>query len=266
VTASAPGVGRSGIAAVERAVRLLEAVGGSQAPQTMQGLAEVLDCSPSTVHRIVVTLHRAELLQFDPVTKSYSLGVGVARLAHQRSAHVDLAAVARPLMERLRERVHETVSLWIRSGGAKVCVAVAEGSQEIRQVVGVGTQATLELSAGSRVLMADHSPGEVRDWARAALGRRDRATEAAIAADVAAVRAAGVVAVADDDAARLAGDVGTLAAPVFDERGAVVAALVAAGPAVRFDAARMQAAAAPLRRCAEEITAAIGGKSDSLLL
>lgn len=257
-------LGKSGVAAVERAIRLLEAVADADTPPTMQSLALTVGCSPSTAHRIVVTLTQGGLLQFDPATKRYSLGVALARLAQRQAAQQDLATVAQPTMDQLRDISGETVSLWARRNGAEVCLAVADGRHEIRQHVTVGATARLGLSAGSRILMADESRDKISTWVHQTLGDDPDGIAPGIVDDVTRIRATGITLLGGHNRDRLNPDVATVGSPVLGGHGEVVAALVIAGPVSRFTDERMNAVAADLRGGAATITRRSGGDSASL--
>lgn len=252
-------IDKSGVQAVERAVRLLEILASTDTPQTMQSLADSLQCAPSTAHRIVVTLSRSDLLQFNPVTKRYSLGAGIARLAQSRTTQLDLPSVAQPHLNELKDETGETATVWTRSEEAMVCVAVCEGSYEIRQSVRVGSQATLELTAGGRILMADENRDALLMWARRILGRLEPELETNILKDVADVRKTGIVMLAGDQGAMRHWEVATMGSPIFGDGGEVAAALVVAGPSARFTRESMERARASMRRHAREITMALGG-------
>ena len=259
-------IDKSGVQAVERAVRLLEILASSDTPQTMQSLADSLQCAPSTAHRIVVTLARSDLLQFNPLTKRYSLGVGIARLAQSRATQLDLPSIAQPHLDDLQAETGETVTVWTRSEGAMVCVAVREGSHEIRQSVRVGSLATLELTAGGRVLMADEDPHTLLMWARRVLGAPEPELEASVLKDVADVRRTGIVMLAGGQGGIRHVDVATMASPIFASGGKVAAALVVAGPASRLTRELMEASRDSVRRHAREITRGLGGDPEPALV
>lgn len=251
-------VGRAGVQSVERAIILLEALAAADSPQTMQSLADTVGCSQSTAHRIVVTLTRAELLQFDDETKRYRLGPGISRLAGRRAATLDLGAVARPHIDRLRDELSETVSLWVRSGGTKTCLAVADGPHEIRQIVTAGATAVLELSAGSRILMAQQPRQVIADWAASALPAGSPGEIAALTAEVEGLNPTGAVLVPGNERDPGLSDVASVAAMIRDSHDRMIGALVVAGPATRFTRERMTTGQAAVLRAAASISAAVG--------
>ncbi|YCN57651.1 IclR family transcriptional regulator [Rhodococcus erythropolis] len=258
-------LGRNGVQSVERAIRLLEILGASRTPQTMLTLADGLGCSPSTAHRIAVTLARAELLQFNPSTKRYSLGVGITRLAQQRGSKSDLPTVAQPFMDDLREAYRETISLWVPtttpkdSTPAKACIACSEGSYEIRQYVQIGAVVALtDLSAGSRILLSSMPSEKVEETVRTALGGGQDASIEAVITDIRHVRAGEISRVPSEVGNLSHPDVATMATPIRDESGAIAATIVIAGPLNRFAAEQMDAAESRLRLAARQISEGLG--------
>ncbi|WP_165497171.1 IclR family transcriptional regulator [Rhodococcus sp. ABRD24] len=244
---------------VQRAIQLLEVLAAAQSPQTMQSLALKLGCSPSTAHRIAVTLAQGNLLEFNPLTKRYSLGVGITKLAQRRAEQIDLGSVAQPYMDELREQVLETTSLWTRAGDSKICVACSDSTYTIRQYLQIGTRVPMaDLSAGSRVLLADEDPESLRalmaDWYPEMAS--DEISD--FLSSTASVRSTGLSLLPEENANRVHPDVSTMAAPVFDSSGTIVAALVVAGPVTRFTADAMKRAAGAVLGCARDISTALG--------
>ena len=227
----------------------------------MQSLAHELGCSASTAHRIAVTLAHGDLLEFNPLTKRYSLGVGVTKLAQRRAEQVDIASIAQPYMDDLRERVMETTSLWTRTGDSKVCVACSDGTYTIRQYLQIGTRVVMaDLTAGTRVLLADDEPDSVTAMVEAWYPDIEHAELEEFLADVERTRDTGLSMLPEEGANRVHPDVSTMAAPILDGRGAIVAALVVAGPVGRLTAEAMSADAEALRTCAREISVALGAQ------
>lgn len=252
-------VGRSGVKSVQRAIQLLEVLAAANSPQTMQSLASALGCSPSTAHRIAVTLAHGNLLEFNPITKRYSLGVGVTKLAQRRDQQIDLTSIAQPYMDKLREVVRETTSLWTRAGESKVCVACSDGIYSIRQYLQIGTQVSMaDLSAGSRILLAHDDAAAVR--AMVANWHPDMpASEIEnFLVDIAKARSSGLSLLPEENANRVHPDVSTMAAAITDAKGATVATVVVAGPVSRLTAEAMAEDSAALLDCAHAISRVLG--------
>ena len=168
-------------------------------------------------------------------------------LAADRS---DLRRAAEPLLGELRDRTGETVSLHIRVGDDRVCVAGVESRHEVRRVLTLGEPVPLWLGPSGRVMLAF-----LREPDReAVLARCGAADLDALRAELAAIRAAGFV---DSDGGRTPG-VGALSVPIAGTRG-IEASLTTAGPSERWDRAARSAAREHVLRCAREISLGLGG-------
>src|SRR5207245_2841630 len=84
------------VPAVTRAVAILRLLSRSSTPQGLKAIAETLDLVPSTALHIVRALLAEDLLQVDPQTKRYSLGVGMLPLARGVLEHADFPSLMRP--------------------------------------------------------------------------------------------------------------------------------------------------------------------------
>ena len=111
---------RTGTQAIERAMSILRSF--DDAPELgIVDLAHRLDLSPSTTHRIVRALVEARLLDQDPRTERYRLGVGLAELGLRTLQRLGVEA-ARPLLEDLAAETGESVNLGVRHGGEVLVV------------------------------------------------------------------------------------------------------------------------------------------------
>src|SRR5688572_7928031 len=62
------------VRAVERALDLLFLLGEHQRSLSLQQLAREIGCSKTTVHRLLTTLERREVVEKDPDSRQYRLG------------------------------------------------------------------------------------------------------------------------------------------------------------------------------------------------
>ena len=86
------------VAAFGRPVRFGDVLAGSVLPK-------------ATLYRLVQTLTQQGLLQFDPDTHTYALGVRLVRLAHAAWQQSALAPIARPHLDTLSRALGETIHL-----------------------------------------------------------------------------------------------------------------------------------------------------------
>lgn len=99
------------ISSILRALQILECFMDDDTEWTLKALVDELDLPRTTVFRQVSTLAERQYLVQDPIRKSYRIGPRLLQLAGAVVNRSDLRRIARPELERLGERVQETVNL-----------------------------------------------------------------------------------------------------------------------------------------------------------
>lgn len=222
-------------------------------------LSKASGLSPSTVHRFLTSLKELGFVQQNPVTSRYRLGYKVAELGARVLERVDLRAMALPLMVKLRNLSGETVGLSVRTDAlCRTYVQEVEGVHEVRVRLPVAKLLPLYLGAPGRVLTAWLTPPEIDHIVLAGTGAKLRAGVSfdpeRFRAELVEVRTRGY-AVANSEY-----ETGTssLAAPVRDGFGNVVAALSISGPRVRFTTEPQEAVLPHLLEAANELCVELG--------
>lgn len=103
------------VQSVERALTLLEIVAASESPPTRADVARRAGINRGTAWRLLVTLEHFGLIDRDPGTSRYTVGYGAVRIAAASGAP-SLVRRARPVLERLRAELDETVYLEVAGG------------------------------------------------------------------------------------------------------------------------------------------------------
>ncbi len=118
-------------------------------------IADHLDLSRSTTHRMLKTLQSAEFVVQDPLTLRYSLGPFVHRLANYSAQyHENLISCALPGMDRLRSVTGETIVLVIRVGVRRMYIEELPSFQPLKYAPGKGYSPPLHAGATGKVLLA----------------------------------------------------------------------------------------------------------------
>ena len=242
------------IPAIDRAVDVMEALAAGPAP--IRDLADRLGIPRSTVYRVLNSLE-ARGLVLRGGDNAYRLGPQLLRLARAVPAGFDLVAIARPLMDELAHALRCSVKLSVLDGDAALVVATSESPETYAVTTQVGRRFPLHAGAASKVLAAFGAP-EVRErLLDGPLVRLTAATitgRAALRAALEEIRAVGHA----TDAGEFAVGIRAVAAPVFGPEGVCVAALSI--PYLEgTDATREHAIRAALLRCAEAVSARLGG-------
>lgn len=241
------------VAAVERAIALMDALADGAGARGVNELARALGAHPSTVSRLLGTLAEAGLVERDPASGRYRLGLRVAHWGSAAVAGRDLRDLARPLLVELAALTGETATLSLAAGTEAVTADYVSSSQSVLSQARVGRASVGHATAVGKVLLAFRPdalaalPAELEAFSDRTIV--DRVTLAAV---VAVVREQGYAEASEEREPGLH----AIAVPVLDGRGELAAVLGLQGPD-RFDAAARAAALTPLRDRAARLGAAL---------
>ena len=222
----------SGVGVLDKAVRVLDAV--AVRPCSLADLTAATGLSRPTAHRLAVALEKHRLVGRD-VEGRFVLG---PRFTGDRP---DVAALAAPVLRRLRDETGESAQLYVRRGDERVCLGSVDRGSGLRDTVPEGMVLPLTAGSGGQVLLA---------WADDAA--RLLAGAAFTARTLATVRRRGW---AESVAEREAG-VASVSAPVWSGD-SLVAALSVSGPIERLTKTPSRRYGAPVVAAADGLSRAI---------
>lgn len=208
----------------------------------------------STCQRLVHNLVREGFLDRDG--ERYRIGMALVRWAAPGTVGLDLVRLARPFVARLRDETGETACLYVRDGGHRTVVAVAETRHVVMRLFKVGMVMPMHAGAPGKVFLA-HDPAARDDVLAAGLARFTPDTPVDIAEldrQVARARADGYAAAF---AERHEG-VGSISAPVFDQAGDLAAVLGIGAPTQRVGPGDVARLAPAVLRAATDASGALG--------
>ncbi|MBA2399386.1 MAG: helix-turn-helix domain-containing protein, partial [Bradyrhizobium sp.] len=143
------------VPAVTRAIAILRLLSRSRAPQSLKAIAESLDLVPSTALHIVRALVAEDLLQAEPLTKRYRLGVGMLPLARAVLENSDFPNLVRPRLEDLSGRYGVmAIGVEVPDLDNMIVVALARSQAPVRLHVDVGSRFPALISATGRCVAA----------------------------------------------------------------------------------------------------------------
>lgn len=213
------------VPALERGLRLLGEFSRTEKELTPPELARRLQLPRTTVFRLINTLENLGFVQRTADGRGVRLGMAVLRLGFEYLASLELTQLGQPILERLCEAIGHPCNLVIRDGRQIVYVAKVMPPSPLRSAVQVGTRLPAHATVLGRVLLEDLSMAELRT-----LYPEDK-LEAFSDTTPRSVRELFDLVQADRDRGYVAGEgffeagISTLAAPVRDHSGRVVAAL-----------------------------------------
>jgi DNA-binding IclR family transcriptional regulator len=148
---------------LERGLRLLSEFNRHDKTLSAPELARRLNVPRSTVFRLLTTLERMGFVERADGTHSYRLGMAVLRLGFEYLASLELTELGRPLLERLRDEIGYACNLVVRDGRSIVYVAKSVMPTAFVSSVTVGTRLPAHATVLGRVLLEDLSLAELRE-------------------------------------------------------------------------------------------------------
>ncbi|GAA3203386.1 IclR family transcriptional regulator [Actinocorallia longicatena] len=220
-------------------------------------IATELGLTKAAVHRILTALRSRELITVDPVTRRYALGHAAISLGRAYMARMDLRAMVAPELRRLSQQTGETATLSVRRGDTRMYVDQAVPNQELRMEVSLGIPYPLHAGSSSKAFLAFLDEADVTGYLtrHPLLPVTDKTIveEDALRAELALIRKRGY---AGSLGERQEG-AGSIAAPVFDHDGRIIAVLSVSGPMTRFKP-HMKEYAPLLIQAADRVSAQLG--------
>jgi DNA-binding IclR family transcriptional regulator len=221
----------AGIAAVDRALRVLLAFGEGDRGLTLGELSQRTGLYKSALSRIMATLirHRFAMRHEDG---RYGLGPSLYRLGGLYERSVDLSGALSPTLQVLARETGESASFYVRHENERLCLMRVASRQQVRDHIPVGSLLPLDRGAAGRILMHFTRPGigpMEPAFVATTIGERDR-------------------------------ELAAVAAPVFGTRQQLMGALCVSGTATRFSEAERLARIQDLVfRNAARLTLTLGG-------
>lgn len=211
----------------------------------------------STVSRILATLEQENLVERDPQTRRFRLGLGLITMTGPLLADLDERRVAYPVLQELTEQTGETSALMVWNGDEAVCVEQIPSPQKIKHTTPLGTRYNTALSSSVQVFLAAQSPERVQALLLSGAINHFTATETGISAYLrllGEVRADGVAV----NYGKTSVDEVGVATPVYDHRDELVAAVMIAAPRYRVTEEQVTHLVAACKAASEEVSQRLG--------
>ncbi|MCF7985283.1 MAG: IclR family transcriptional regulator [Thiohalocapsa sp.] len=155
----------SRIQVIDRAASLLDALARYPEPVSLKVLGAETGLHPSTAHRILASLIQNRFVEKDAGGR-YRLGLRLLQLGVRLHGDVDMRAIARPLMEALRDELGESVNLTIREGDEVVYIDKATPNRMVHVQQLVGSRAPLHVTAVGKLMLGAGGEDGIRAYAQ----------------------------------------------------------------------------------------------------
>lgn len=247
--------GRSGdfIQSLERGLSVINSFTREHSAQTLSEVAERTGLARATARRVLLTL--VELGYVDQHGRTFTLTPKVLDLGYSFLSSLRVVDVAQPSMERLVDQVQESSSMSVLDGAEIVYVARVPTKRIMTIALALGSRLPAYPTSMGRVLLAGLPDEELEDFVRRVeltpLTKYTVTDRERFRSLLLRCRDEGYTMVDQE----LEEGVRSIAAPIHDGRGAVVAAMNVSCHASRVDLARIHGEFRPkLMEAAAEIS------------
>ena len=221
---------RYSINSILRACAILKSYQGSTSRFKVSELARQLRLDRSTTYRLLLSLEKGGLLEKDPETGEYSLGLAAFEIGNTYARQMDFIQIARPVMAALAQRLEETVHLAVLSDTEIVYVERKESPRVLGVISKIGQRAPVYCTALGKVLLAAQPEKErsrvLDQITLRSFTKKTHSSKARFAEELKKVQEQGY----GVDNKEHEEDVECIAAPIRDHHGNTIAALSVSGP------------------------------------
>jgi IclR family transcriptional regulator, KDG regulon repressor len=253
--------GNGRLSSVRNAARLLKEFSRADRELGVTQLARRLGLAVSTVHRLLSTLTDEGLLERGSIPGTYRLGLQMYELGVTVFPNLDLHEAARPVLAALRQTTGETVQLGVLDHLDVVYLERLESPQTLRVFNHTGHRIAASATSTGKVLLAalpaDMLHARLLDWRPERRTSNTIVEPALLLAELRRVAERGWAQNVEEAEFGAA----SVAAPIRDESGLVVAAISVVAPITRAKAVLPRCRAAVLES-ASAISRRIGYRGD----
>lgn len=246
------------IRSVEKAIAVLNAFTIEKPELSVTELSQELALHKSTVSRLLTTLEKGGLVEQNPETGKYRLGVALIGLAGLVVAHADVREIARPLLRQLAQETQETVNLAVLDGDEVINIEqMLPDKRQVKNIGWVGRRTPLHCVSTGKVLLAYQPEQEIERIIAKGLSRRTDKTitdPRRLREELANIRRRGCATGLEE----LEEGLNAIAAPIRNHEGEVVAAISVSGPSFRVSPEKISDLAELTVRTAGEISRQLG--------
>jgi DNA-binding IclR family transcriptional regulator len=244
------------IQSVDRALAILDVLAKRDATGfSLSEIASRLSINPSTARHLLATLMARQVVEQDPISKRYRLGIHLIELGNSALSSTSLVRMAQPYVERLWETTGEAVSLLAFHGLLRTPLLQMQSRQLLHAQRAPLEIHTLHATGSGKALLAYLPEEELQEYlSHARLERFTNATITdpnALREELARIRAAGVA----EDREEHGVGVRCIAAPIQDARLRVIGCLDLIFPTFGLTEERRQQMLAAIRQNALDLSA-----------
>lgn len=254
------------VRALERALQILGSFSLEQPELSLSALAIASGLAPSTTLRLLSILAQYGYVDKSADTDRYRIGVAMFERGSIYIQTTSIEAEAQDALAALARACNQTASLAVLDRDDIVHIAVFPPDRAIRYYAPLGQREMAHCTGLGKVLLSGLSDEQLEALVdrRGLPGRTDRTvtTISALRTQLGEIRVQGF---AVDNEESLIG-LRCIAAPIFDERNRITAAISASGPSAEFTDETIPEILQQIRKTAEAISERLGRKAPRVVV
>jgi DNA-binding IclR family transcriptional regulator len=243
---------------LDRALAALDVLASRSTECSLVEICTTLKLHKSTAHRLMMVLEQHRLVDKNPDTGRYRLGLKLFEFGSKAIGAIDLRRHAKPYLDRLLRELGETVFFCLLDDGQVFYMEKMESQQSVRTACTVGSRAPAYCTAVGKAMLAELTEAEVvgivRRWGLKAITPNTITTASGLKSELRAIRSRGY---AIDNEEKEPG-LRCVSAAVRGDSGKLLAALSVSGPAFRVTKERVPEIGRAVMQAAGELSDELG--------
>lgn len=243
---------------LSRVVKILDCFLPEMGELGVREVARKINLSSSATGRLMLALKELGILNQNHTNKAYSMGSRPLVWAGVYLTNLDVRSAALPYLENLHRTTQETISLYVLDGDERICVERIESPQNVRIVARIGRRLPLYAGSAGKIFLA-FLPETRRETILSSIDlipftENTITNKDILRTEIESIRKHGFATSHGEWMAEASG----IAAPIFDQKGEILAVITVSGPSQRFTAQEMEKCKPALLEASSSISAALG--------
>lgn len=247
------------VQSIDRAVAILECFSENKRELKLSEIANKLDLNKSTVHGLLNTLKYHGFIDQDEITQRYRLGTRFIVYGDLVVNSIDITNIAYPLIEKICEKIEETVHIAMLDGSDVVYIEKKECNKSIKTSTKIGARIPAYFTADGKIILSYLEreklkrllPRNIRQLTPNTITDKHKLLDA-----LAEMKDIGYAIDLEETVQGLV----CVAAPIFGHTGNVKYSLSVTGPTVRMTENKIKEYINIIKEAANEISCRIGYK------
>lgn len=246
------------VQSVDRALSIIEVLSDYEEGLALTEISTKIKLHKSTVHRLLGTLIQRGYVEQNEETNKYKLTLKLFELGNKLVEKMDILPIAKPYLKRLGENTNEVVHLVLLEDTEIVYIDKVESENTIRMHSRIGSRSPAYCTAVGKAILA-HLPDEELEeiWERSDIKELTKYTITnldTMKKELEKIRERGYS--IDNEENELG--VRCVAAPIFNFKGEVCAAVSVSGPIMRITQQKIKQIAKLVMESCKEISRQLG--------